>query len=228
MFLPDARFELPELLTPGLQPIGNLVINYDNELSRNLRVFYIASHDLVLGMDKLPTSPSTGSVGSDNDGLFYNVPTNDYITLDTHVSGADAMSVYGRVRHNGGSTNGAVVSTEQGYNGAFFVGRTSSTGVQVWRNAVKTETGSNTFPQDEWHNIGFAMDGRLDIYIDGESSTWSLTTVTINTHSEIRIGQAPTLGLDLDTKWMGIWDRALTAEEIRSMDKDPYQLVIPA
>jgi len=36
MWLPDPRFEAPELFDPGRKPVSNVVIDWDNNLIRNM------------------------------------------------------------------------------------------------------------------------------------------------------------------------------------------------
>lgn len=108
---------------------------------------------------------------------------------------------------------------------AFNVGSTSVAG-----NRVNGATGARVL--DTWqHVVGVMKETHRAIYVDGElSGSHSSATETNATTADDQIQLCKwmtTVNADAKVGHVMIWNRALTAEEIRSLSEAPYQMFEP-
>ena len=222
----DKRFH-PDFAQIGRKPVGPVEIDRSNPLARGLRLVYLGSRDFIGDTKK----PVTGNYTIE--GEFAHVDEANSIDLDHDFSGATGLTVYTLQRYNGGSAFGAYVGTELSFNNSIFHGRDSSNKVQSFVGSIVARAAVNSVTTGVFHRTGFVYKASTSIqcFVDGSPSGSEQTTsvpASVPNFSTMQIGEAGTLGADIDTKYVFAWDRNLSDDELALFDRDPYQVLKPA
>jgi hypothetical protein len=251
MIIPDARWEMPELLMPGKKPVGPVKIDWSHPLTRELRFCDIAgAGDLVSG--SAPSVDNTTKKGS-SDGLVLVCSTSqinrqyDFDPLKTSSGdglGNFTMVVRGnpfatttsshafvqKADDNGSPFNqvGLYFNTNASFGGtnASFAFIAYDGGTSAVASAGQIDSEFHTFAG---HRVGTAM----FIYRDGVALATASPAVRdiYDGNRRIAIGSNGSSGANAylgDITFAMAWDRALTDIEHASLAADPYQFLIPA
>ena len=134
--IPDPRWEMPELLTPGRKPTGNVVIDWSNPLSRGLKRYW-----LLNGFSELIHGTKLIDQNGDVEFLVYDGSMSPYLDSKksllgsvTPIAGAEPRTLLGEINHslsNDGTIfhiNVKIDSTDAGTTGARWTLRWASMG----------------------------------------------------------------------------------------------------
>jgi hypothetical protein len=250
-FIPDPRFEMPELLIPGRKPIGPVVIDWDKSLTRGLEALFIAQGPILLNLMDSSNNifdvggeatfpevvPSVGmglsSVATSTDsGLTSNFKissTSEYTIayhgMFTELGASFRLFLMGQTQAGGGS----------GYDmGGPYFGNSGNFNFFAKNGGVvgSSQTGASLV------NKPFTWSGR---YKSGESSgTRQHINGVLDGVGTISGAAGTSYPLQIGRRWANndvldsvsvlipVWGRGLSDPEILAWHSDPYNsLVIP-
>ena len=252
-FIPDPRFEMPELFEPGRKPVGPVEIGWINTLAKGLDFFYLAGElkDLanMYGVERLDLPSSGGS--DDGDGTGYLLASNEptgltcmisNYTFITSTSVSSINCIYGCF--NDGFSQGLQMFTNATFDESvsggdvYFFLRDSS------GNAFRGGTNGENLNDGAKHIITLSIKKlasgteELKIWADGASlsvltgtntlgnsaTTWDYPPAILGRNSRGTIDNISTATLDLFMINSGF---IFTDEEIKRLHALPYQLLIP-
>ena len=250
--IPDPRFEEPELFDPNRKPVGNVVIDWDNSITRGLYSCLLfgsdsTSVDLVNRSLKLNNTSGWGTTiyyNTSENGIGIYCPTatsnhNTAITMPTvNTIPQSAWSVQSVFRPIAGNLNGYL----------FNLGGTGSDRIQwrqlsinrfaltMWNSGAATNVifNSSYYPGYNSNVITTPNDGNYKYYgLDAETSVFSAAATRDNDLSNNKFDPCTALSGSASSidGWLyavHIWHRELSASEARSMRDNPYQFLIPA
>jgi hypothetical protein len=247
MIIPDARFEMPELLVPGAHPLGSVKVDWSHPLATGLTVCIVFQQgrlvDLVSGQ---VLSSSGGIVWDKGIPLFDEV--DDYFALSNVVLNNNfSVLTHPNFTDNAGSflqyfLSFGTVATANSFN-AYSV--ESSSGLAPDTLSVV----ANSLIGGEFMSVSSLWPGKNNkplavttasitgnVFIDGLSvSTGNFGTagMTNGTKNTLYIGGRSDLAAD---RWFGGSLRyvyiygatTLTPSAVASLARDPYQFLVPA
>jgi hypothetical protein len=245
LIIPDPRWEMPELLYPRRQPVGELAVDYSNPITKDINAAYV--------FNKL--SPGTtgihkGIIPNDLFGGFYpingaswtpagSVSTTDndaLASVNTTIAGTDMepstmLMVYRRVVPV--ASFGYMMYLENFLRYSIYP---TSTGEWQLNGASVTPTISDPSYTVSNSQMKCAVFSRLNS-----------TTVSLVVEDQYAVGGTGSGALaasntfhlngrdDSGSRYSGceiqsffFWKRVLTKEEMLAVSRDPYQFLIPA
>jgi hypothetical protein len=248
--LPDSRFEMPELYIPGRKPVGDVMIDWENPLTKGIVQCVLfaqqgtAIADLIKGLyswNLLQAGTkgadsgfeagqwrtyNSGAASSSDIGVIYQDFTAwDYATTDLW----SALSVGDRPHLAGGNVGSALDE-----NRGFVINPT-----QVrFRRVTGSVDISSSFSDSK--AVGLAKQGTNGTLVSADG----ITRDTIATGStdfansacdNVGIGSGWTENIadwsfqvERSVSMVVRWNRALSQSELDSITADPYQFLIPA
>lgn len=237
--LPDARFDMPELLTPGRQPIGPVKINWSHPLAAGLKEFGVATQNRTL-VGNLPCNWL--SVETKN-GI--RVAHNDAGII---VPGKASGNLLGTLLAAGvGVTNTTTYKVSLGF--GYYVGGTNREDVSLLSSG--SVDSSRLYPPSIFHddpgagtytivtnqvgstmNVGLNWDARSPAsgtYRYGVNSG-NLTAYGVFPWDSAvdRVLNVAATGSHFKAACCAYWNRRLSNAEERAFYSDPYQFLIPA
>jgi hypothetical protein len=234
-FLHDqSRLVHPDFSFPGKKPLSKVVIDRSNPLTKGLWLVQLFNDY---------NEPITNIPGAFQSGADIEVGYSDKIlkmngsTTGPTWTGRNApqnLTVLGEAYYTSGTVDHALfdINDQQ---------------LVIWADTFSSQLRTSVFAGsarvgatgglalNQWVKWGASVNGVSNtarIYIDGELETsGGMGTNTWESHDEIAIGSNYTAAGKYTNggyKWVYVWDRILTDEEIRSINKDPYQIFKPA
>lgn len=249
MIIPDSRWEMPGLLTPGRKPAGNVKIDWSLPLTNGLSVYLLFNknaHNLATGQTFDEPLVPWDYIDSPNGILTDNTTEN----ASTYSLPQDPSAYCYGTYPNGRSyfivcTPSAVTAGPQGLfiegatiNGISVMYRTTPDTLNYYYTSdsgadVSNAPSSQTFsPGDEMRVacVYSKTNNNLKVYLDGKLDYTSGTLGAMGAHT----ARPECGGSSLGREWYGtievfaVWDRELTPEEAKSFNDNPYQVLIPA
>jgi len=231
-------YTLPKKLHPnfsvsGKKPVGQVEIDRTNPLTDGLWLVQLFNdrHE-----------PITKTLGNFQSGADIDVDWGDKIlkmdgsTTGPTWTGRNApqnFTVLGEAYYTSGTVDHALfdVNDQQ---------------IVIWADTFSSQLRTSVFAGssrvgatgglalNQWVKWGASVDGVSNtarIYIDGELETsGGMGTNTWESHDEIAIGSNYSAAGKYTSggyKWVYVWDRVLSDDEIRSINEDPYQIFKP-
>lgn len=255
LYLPDARFEMPELLVPGRKPTGPVVVDRQHNLARSLQVAYLfkpssvardsarGNHGTLYNMQPTFTKDGLYFDGS-NDIVKINSPSMNITNIPEAFSfvmklkldAADQRDVrffcYGNTASDlfaFGTADSLPYQRIRTYHtsGCKFDG--------LWSNRYSTGQ-----PFDgEWVTVGISVqrDGYLSMYVNGVLDSAHYRSAQAGTGDAsyqalgayIR-GATPNGGTfaNMVVEYFYFYHEELSAAEMLQLSKNPYQFFVPA
>lgn len=254
MFIPDPRWEEPNLLIPGKKPTGPVVIDWSHPLARGLKnAFGFAGSHAGFGEDIASRKNTNISAAF---GTLTPIGTHKGIALHTASNSAAKLAI--NEDWSGPFTClfvGIISSLDNPY-GALFSKNNSASGtdsqVGIGRTAGSDDwyIGNSNFVQTLTATSITADLGSLSVfaltisdsavapdvefYKDGvlvDSATGPTEAQSTGAGS-LYLGCARDVSTtyDADVKWLCFyrWNRVLSSSEVASISSNPYQILIPA
>jgi hypothetical protein len=246
MWIPDPRWEEPNLLIPGKKPAAPTVIDWDNPITRGLLdVFVAPTRDGLASVGDARLGVGAGGVGYVNSAGSYFLSDKPRIAM-----GQDEFTIAAFFQGTGrGSINGAraiysernegreivkITTDEDGgsANGYGFIFRNRFNNLIYLRSQT---VGVDT----DFHSV-FGLRGQIDgalrheLYVDGKYEAGTATAFgnAFLSNPGAAIGNdlfaSSTSFIPSPIYMVGVWSRPLFAEEIKSLHRSPYQFLIPA
>lgn len=246
LFLPDSRFEMPELFIPGRKPVGNVMIDWSNPLTRGLEFYApfvdFTTRDLVSGqyattLSDVNYATHHGEVEA-NDWALLNTLVYDSAPSLNKGKGAVLIRVsglkdasYTRLFDGGGT----------GYNNTIFYQETDKYDVNMRfaGTSVRMVAGPPTvFDVSEAiakpHTLVLQWDSSKalrEYWVDGV-----LRASVVNSFDATQWGSKMcffgkvdgTSGVVGGKRELGYFNRLLEPQEIRAIHENPHQFLIPA
>ena len=254
--IPDPRWEMPELLTPDRKPVGNVVIDWDNSLTRGLKSFVVhmnnTSHVYDLVTEKIYEGTADSvDVRDAEQQLKFNGSSN-YFEIPLSGIGAtvstitkfyfDSVSAAAHLRGvviSGKSTSNVRLSTGR-LNGTYDTVRINNhDGTRnniVDANTIDLTTDDSVtvanIQRDTKPILGY-INGSLDDG-SGRSGTANVLNGSFSGLDTLTIG-AYTYSTsshkdywDNHISYVMVFNTVLSAELVALLYRDPYQFLIPA
>lgn len=235
--IPDPRFEMPELLIPRRKPTGRTVVDWSHPTARGCIGFWYfgigdgKAVDVARGNhgdyeESLVVTPQYIDLDGTHDRV--RVPHADildpaHITVITRIKPDDTIGTAEFVRKGNNSGVEAYSFLTIGTDCRFYV----YTGGFQYAGGITLTT--------NWQTLAGTYDGSTIIsYLDGTQAGTQANTgdITGDPDSDLMFGARP--GSTVDRFFGGLieyvvlFDRALSAGEVKSMYQNPYQFLIPA
>jgi hypothetical protein len=234
-FIPDPRFEMPSLLDPGRKPVGPVEIDWDHPLAKKILHYFL--HQNSAGIDLATQQRLTVTAPTRRGGLAID-STSNYMLNSTQPAisaGMSLMHVYTPTVNTttnrylsdfGGSNEFAIIAGYQNNNynlfgGSYPISGNASNSQMPMSGVGITDALCYTVNSDFTNLTG---------YVNG------IEYVNANPNSgDLEASQ----GFRIGSSWgggsaaIGIFDatiifHALTANEVKGITQDPYQVLIPA
>jgi len=236
LIIPDSRFEMPSLFYPKRKPVGNVKIDWSHPLAKGLVGACLGRVNLVTGElyelkgYNLPTFERN------------NINLNSYGSLNeirtTPISGSQNRTFFGAI-HHASSNKGFLFNIGDGSagvaNARWSIRVDASIGLRIemqgsgYTSSLVANAGK--------HHIACRLSGTQlqdnDLYVDGVFES-AIGTNTVNTSSSYVVSYGNraydgTQDDSVDSLEVGlIYNRDLSDKEIRLLDANPYQFLIPA
>lgn len=250
MIVPDSRWEIPALLTPGQKPVGNVIIDWSNPLTQKLSEYFLFDgtiKNLVNG--RIYTRPQNWVYEVNQRGQRVNNPTENLSYLVTN----DTLTGYDFGTYPDGRTvyfQGAPGTITAGPQGLFAEGGLGDGYCVIYRTTpdtlnyyyasasgadVTNQASGTTFAPGELIKLFFtysAKNNNIQAMIDGVVDYTSGTVGAMGAHLATPcVGYANSFN---NGRWYGYfelfakWDRELSDAEKVSFNANPYQFLIPA
>lgn len=238
--LPDPRWEMPALLTPGRQPLGKVKVDWSHPLARGLKAFMVGDQYWSTTGELVRITPKYE--GSDK-GLVYRSDTvGQKIEIGSKPAvGTPAFSVFAIAKMDNASRATAPDEAVVSYGRSQINWASTFAGVS---QSYTVKTADNNWYKaafiipanaNIWYTFGFShntVTGDITGYRDGK---YDNTQGTPSGMMENGVGLIPGVGsTNASDTLNGIipvcyaWDdRELTAEDHASLAKDPYQFLVP-
>lgn len=237
-YVPDSRLLMPELFEPGRKPSQQLAVNWNNSLTKGLKVCQIFQDKVNLADNRQGTisgaylEANRLHFDGSNDDFTLDAKSRDAAIIGTNnfliVAKAKYLSGdqdYPTIAHAGRiiSTNNWVLSYDEGFNQMAFVGESG--------DAVNNTI---TLSDGEEHVYSVYRDGStLTCFVDDEQGTTdgSATGNYDDDTKDLTLGSAETAeyywkgDIDYFFLWVGLEN---PAEVMREILRDPYQFLKPA
>jgi hypothetical protein len=251
-FIPDQRFEMPELLEPGRKPVGPVVIDRNHYLSRGIVGCYIfndGAHTTDLAGNNHGVDVGDVIRGVKKNGKYvYTLNQNGddridlgSITSDNPLSGqaTQEMSVYALFEWSTEVAFPRIIDKSTSGNAAGGWAFYPDTGNQRMRFHVSGASVSygnlGSMSVGQTYGLGVsAKSNDSDFYKDGASivagGNNSFTIPTTTARCAISQWNHATTNRHYSAPIYCVfgWDRKLSAAEHKSLHQDPYQMLIPA
>jgi len=248
--IPDPKWEMPELLTPKRKPTGNVKIDYKHPLAKGLVGCWLlrekkSAIDLT-GNNQFSIADSFVGHGYGKDGSYIKA-THTYSRLlianiadeNPLMPTTDALSIYTITERPdpadglfpilidkstaGSGTNGWCLGFIPGSNQIVFYVDTD------YNTAVESDS---TIGLTHGYGISASSSAGVDFYTDGKplsplsvnSFTWSTNAANFSLLNYTTVDSYQWL---YPVYCVYIWDRVLSDKEHKSIDSNPYQILIP-
>ena len=98
--IPDPRFEMPELLTPGRKPVGNVVIDKGNKYGKHALKAFVPTNSMPLGVieGKLSVVGTSAYVTSKGIATFVGNVAGDKFTWNRRLDNVDELTFLIRMK----------------------------------------------------------------------------------------------------------------------------------
>ena len=250
--IPDPRIENGgELLDPGRKPVGNIVIDWSNPLTRGLAFFFLNDIDLV--SKDFPDINNTSSVAgvkgltrkcsASQINLEWQRPsivtsngvgTGDYSMIfigNPDDSSGDFRILMAQKRDAAGFPFSQTwLVADSGTSGGYQAGYVSFNAYS--ESGAGVERTSGVLDGDYHTFAGVRESNDYKLSIDGDAFTVATATaVDILADNYLTIGSRggeTTNAYNKNAVFACAYDRALSQEEVTSLHRNPYQFVIPA
>lgn len=212
-------------------------VNWKNGIARDLHHFVpmwegggATAYDIVNGED-IVFDPSRKLLWkSGGQGRFLSSPNaQDLQGTISGTSHAAPWSIEFMIRPTGDPGTYGTVYTTSGTKGLFLL---DSAGTPRWTWYTGANQNSSTFSYGEWQQLMlvFTLSGGteyLDFYINGKFDTQHAMSAGASTLTANSFFGHTGEYFDGDCAYMRVWHRALTAYEVLSLYKQPWQLLAP-
>ena len=246
VIIPDPRFEAPELFDPGRKPVGNVVIDLGNNITRNLQAYVGLFNGLItslvrhqtgsgfVGADVTITPPTIS--GNDGGGGHIDIPVTENIlsTACSIVTVFEKSSV-----------------TEAWASPLCFSNTTSGDRFEILINSSgKLFFQSSSHAWTRTYSIAPANDKKITVvatrdsagtikihYLDSSGYQYDEINDSASVANDAIINRVTIQASSLNTitrAWRGktyaggVYNRVLSKSECLSLLYDPYQFLIPA
>jgi hypothetical protein len=253
-FIPDPRFEMPQLFEPGRKPVGNVEIDWNHPMTRKLEAYLYAIPggviDLVSGrlMTKV-NSPSTGIYNPHSGIATTTNGTDSYYLLEFGYSRtlalSDGIALAASWRSNVSqsdkriaafSNNSQWFAFESELAGAQGYTRTSSGDITVTDQNSANSAGNNYGIYMTDNDGRYGSSAKTSFHCNGpfRSSSTTITTQTL-TFDQCTIGAlyrtSPISFFNGQVPAVALWSRELTTFEVNEYKNTKgasiYQMLIP-
>lgn len=250
IYLPDARFEMPELLIPGRKPVGNVVVDWEHPLARGLVNFMPlqgygleilhGAHDgsLISNRSNRMVPIGTdytfkgGKLSMNQSGVDTKLESENDIGATIDISAQDhtfCVSAFNISWTSQGSSLNCLMALSSVSKGSVIIGYDSALAPWILSGGTSLQATGESI---EGVTVFSVKDGVGTLYLNGVPYG---TTVSVGGQDPTVGGKVYIAGYDgtsrdakADFDWCSIYQRALSAEEIKSLYRNPYQFLIPA
>ena len=226
----------PNLLSPGLKPLGEVEIDRNNPLSFGMTHFYIFNRhgvaiDLVSGtIDGLPSNVTASILSPDGSVCSF---SNAGITTSVSEIPSNEITILSRAYYNNGTQDHGVL--DYGNQNPLLWADTISSSLYGSFYAGSTQTWvGKTIPTNQWTTWGVkAVSGtRTQFYIDKVFGSIQGSPGGFSTGSEVMyLGKGYFSGDNKQTNgfysYIASWRRELSDAEFVSFELNPYQVLKP-
>tara|TARA_S200002703_G_scaffold1263_1_gene2212 strand:+ start:12001 stop:13455 length:1455 start_codon:yes stop_codon:yes gene_type:complete len=228
----------PEFSSSGVKPVGPVEIDWNNPLTKGLKLCWLAGNsvDLVTGRQATstaPTSTTSGYLAADGDGSSSRSVILPEITMETEAS--FVLNVHRR--SDVPSNSDYIFDHDNGTNRTLFYQLSGTSSYEFWHVGGKklTISASSLLPIDENRNIVFTWKNddatRYRAYSAGSEVASAIGISKIGVFSFIpHLLERYTSASHLDgtIPYFYYYDRKLSADEVKLLDDNPYQILKPA
>ena len=240
--IPDPRLEMPELFEPGRKPVGNVVIDTKHWAGQHCICAVVPSRGVAMDVRSntilAPSSNafvnSKGDIDIDgfNDKYTLNIPmpaTDEFsimIKFKRRSGGHDEGLVSDKNVSNWSSSAGLVLNMRATSGAALFkIGSSETYRLTDSSIAINTWITAQAFWKASDHQRYF-LNGVEPSYTANNVAA-SYTESAINLRIGTYYDESATRTLDALIEYAFIFDRSFI-EQRKSLEKDPYQMLIPA
>lgn len=241
LVFPDSRIEMPELFIPGRKPIGSIRINWDNPLSRGLRIAIVPQGKAIFNLVG-PGAPVSGSGVMSANSM--RMTASDVRTMQVppiYNARFTAMWVGRALSHTNWDSYGALFTATRssGADNAFGIQRNAATdelkcylgGVAVTLILKISDLLASSAAIIS-RNSDIST-GNIYQYLNGKYLGATHTTVYYGTSDPTLVinGERGASASNAGNQFLDaifIWDRKLSDGESLSATRKPYQFLMPA
>ena len=244
--IPDPRWEMPELLTPGRKPVGNVVIDWGHPLARGLKHYFLisavgATFDLVTGVQLVKSNASKTVTNDIWKGEKVIYTGGGSVTLDIGVeaqldiTGFSRITMFCRCKRTTTQPFGRLMSIHYSGSDDFRIYNRTDTGKINY--ALDDGTPSNIVGNDydtTMKSYALSHDGTTTrAYESGEEVGSASESVNFSSaDGTLTLGEASKIlsnsALSCRFSVAAVYDRDLSQREQIEVDRNPYQFLIPA
>lgn len=243
MYIPDPRWEEPNLLTPGIKPVGPMEIDWLNPATTGLKIAIVASVPKPVNLVTPSLGVLTSSGSFTGGGIKHTAAQNSSIPINAVSNDAFSIIYIGAFEANAGwDSFGGVFSfpTSSGASSSITLQRSSTTNNLVLYLAASSTTtllSISGFPRRSALGMRKSSGGNvfqyrnLDIGGNVESLGSSAATITVSTSDPIlRINTDRSAGAEGLTTFEAIffWPYSMPELQFISLMRNPYQFLVPA
>lgn len=256
-FIPDSRFEIPELLTPRQKPSSRVKVNHLHPLTIGLGQYFCPkpnqTEELITG--RLPTT-MTGAWEGSKDGIGWRTSADGHYIEYPHDKRQDINGdftlwwrgwIFGEVAGVMGFMGvraGAISNGEWNFRSNGDASNDEVV-IQMRDNGTTTTVtpmGTSSWPavHPEMYSIWVTMTGAGNFegwqFVDGKLDVNGTATGSAGTYP-FTAAQIPLYLCELNDAFVsaidarflcgGIWHRALQEHEIFDLERNPYQFLMP-
>lgn len=237
MWIPDPRFEMPELLIPGKKPAGSVVIDWSNQITRSMELFATCGEVKTSIRNKVTGEQLTEMTAGAN----------------SVVATGNGIGIESAASLNGGYTTAADIPGTSGSYSLMFQCKFPVPHVS-WTTFFRANTltrhhvlldangliGCYDNNGAGFYSSGYDTDNLSGVHtvvatVNGSNTTFFISGKNVGTASrsmnaEVRFLLNATSGQGIKSPVLCIaaFSRELADSEAISLSNNPYQLVVPA
>jgi len=232
-YIPDPRFEAPELFIPGVKPTGPVVVGFERPLARGLVSCYIfqeMSGNTVYDLARQRNIDIAGTSHSwTREGWASANPNSDSSYIEMGDLQVDQTMLIKYKPNNVSYGNDGVWDQSAHADDAETWIYTSGDWAARQNFASKIQVPGAVSGVGQSHAYAYNESGSGEVYIDG-TSRGTKATGTISSRGFVRLssGAGNQSGAGGVFEYAMHFARKLSATEVISLQRDPYQFLIPA
>ncbi|MCB1116826.1 MAG: hypothetical protein KDK71_10195, partial [Chlamydiia bacterium] len=237
----------PDFSRPKVKPSGLVEIDWSNPLTRGLTKLTLVDVPFELVNNKNITLVGTQLISADRSGKYRNFGGGNNLYVSTGAPHNGSMTLFAVAKPTSFPINGNLIGCDSDSSGLRSFQFRVTTGAKLEfipfvANVPKFITGTTSLSASTTYSLAATYDQNLTantakVFIDGKQDAALNITGACDTDAaalaiaaRLRLsnGTTPTEWFNGNIYFAACWDRPLTAEEIKSLADDPYQILKPA
>jgi len=236
--IPDTRWEMPELLTPGRKPVGNVILDKSDQIARDLWGYWLVNEgsgfprNLVSNKNDFTFNTTMPAWGIGKSGRyldFYPSAANSNIwqDLDGDAIGTGDFSFFVKINHVHGGIYYPIA-----FSGEFsiFSQHTSSSNNWGFYDGSRHVSGEILTDGEDYCLLVSRKGSTISLYRDGKFVTSFSNSKDITTNRFVMGSwtfSVAAFGRD-KIYFAGVLKRSLSAAEVWSLHHNNYKVLTPA